>query len=59
LVGPQNGFLNISTGTTYGSLAEYTCRRGYRLIGSSTAECVETGVWVPSVPPSCLIVGKV
>lgn len=45
-------------GTTYGSTAFYSCNRGYRLVGSSTTQCMETGVWVPAVPPSCLTVGN-
>ncbi|XP_065189195.1 sushi, von Willebrand factor type A, EGF and pentraxin domain-containing protein 1-like isoform X2 [Sycon ciliatum] len=48
---PANGMF-FTNGTTYGSMASFTCNIGYNLTGSSSITCYESGVWSASFP-SC------
>ncbi|XP_078360980.1 uncharacterized protein LOC144645322 [Oculina patagonica] len=41
----QNGTIKCSAGDLIGSQCNLTCAPGYRLIGSSTRTCLESGVW--------------
>ncbi|XP_065189183.1 sushi, von Willebrand factor type A, EGF and pentraxin domain-containing protein 1-like isoform X2 [Sycon ciliatum] len=48
---PVNGMF-FTNGTTYGSMASFTCNIGYNLAGSSSITCPESGVWSATFP-SC------
>ena len=37
-------------GTTLGSIARYTCNKGYVLVGSKIAQCLYTGQWSYGAP---------
>ena len=62
LVAPVFGEVNI-TDTTFGSLANYSCQRGYNINGTSMRVCEDTGQWSHSMPqcickivfPACFI----
>ncbi|XP_019850127.1 PREDICTED: CUB and sushi domain-containing protein 3-like [Amphimedon queenslandica] len=49
LPNPRNGRVTL-TGTTAGSLAVYTCRRGFRLVGNVQRSCQNNGQWSGSEP---------
>lgn len=51
LSAPANGQVLLS-GTTFGSVATYTCNNGYSLVGSSTRSCQSNGQWSGDAP-SC------
>ncbi|XP_053408096.1 sushi, von Willebrand factor type A, EGF and pentraxin domain-containing protein 1-like [Mercenaria mercenaria] len=51
-----NGFVNVSMGTTFGSVATYSCREGYSLVGQGTSQCNYTGTWNPPVTPTCVVI---
>ncbi|KIH60035.1 sushi domain protein [Ancylostoma duodenale] len=44
-----NGSVSVAL-TIYGSVANYTCQDGYRLIGHATVSCGSKGVWEPAIP---------
>ena len=49
---PTNGQVNVSTHTV-GSVATYTCNKGYILTGAEISMCVQygtTGQWTPEEP---------
>ena len=50
LTDPDNGQVDTSPGTTFGSTATYTCDTGYTLSGSQTRTCGENGNWTSSEP---------
>ena len=50
LVNPENGQVNISSGTTFGSTATYTCNTGYTLSGPQSRTCGADGNWIFSEP---------
>nr|XP_056705184.1 sushi, von Willebrand factor type A, EGF and pentraxin domain-containing protein 1 [Euleptes europaea] len=49
LSAPENGFV-LFTENTLGSTAQYTCKPGYRLIGSNTRLCTSSKQWSDSTP---------
>ena len=49
---PANGQVQTKSGTTFGSIATYTCDTGYALSNSSSRTCGASGKWSPS-EPSC------
>ena len=53
LTNPDNGQVNTSNGTTFGSLATYTCDTGYTLSGSESRTCEDSGVWAVLTSPIC------
>ena len=50
---PDNGQVDTSSGTTFGSTATYTCDTGYTLFGSQSRTCGTDGNWTFQ-RPSCL-----
>ncbi len=38
--------------TSMGSVAEYACKSGFRIVGSAVRHCTESGTWTPAAP-SC------
>ena len=49
---PDNGRMSLS-GTTYNSVATYSCDSGYGLIGNNTRTCLGTGNW-SGEEPTCI-----
>ena len=49
---PDNGEVDLSNGTTFGSIAVYNCNEGLILLGSDTRVCQADGVWSGD-PPTC------
>ena len=49
LYDPDNGRVMI-TGSTYGSVAIYSCEPGYELVGDETRSCEEDGTWSGDEP---------
>ena len=52
LEAPDNGTVDLSAGTTFGSVAVYSCNDIFELVGSSTRTCLGTGLWSDE-PPIC------
>ncbi|XP_050719319.1 uncharacterized protein LOC127000000 isoform X1 [Eriocheir sinensis] len=48
---PPNGFVDVK-GKVVGSVATYSCKEGYHLIGQVTRHCQANGIWT-SAPPEC------
>ena len=46
---PVNGQVTTS-GTTFNSMATYSCDEGFNLVGSRAVTCGLDGVWTPSSP---------
>ena len=42
---PRNGYVTYDSYTTVGSVARFSCRRGYELTGHRTRRCRINGVW--------------
>ena len=53
LSNPEKGLVDTSSGTTYNSVAFYTCIEGYVLVGESERRCGSDGLWTPTAP-SCV-----
>ena len=49
---PTNGSISSLNGTVRGSVANYECDTGYKLVGNSSIVCQDDGEW--STPPVCL-----
>lgn len=49
---PDNGAQTL-TGNVPGSVLNYTCNRGYKLVGNHIRHCKNTGYWNGSLP-KCL-----
>ncbi len=54
LSSPTDGSVDLSSGTTEGKLATYSCGTGYLLSGDTQTTCQSSGFWDPSSAPSCL-----
>lgn len=52
LKSPLNGRVKLSREPVYGTVAIYTCRAGFGLMGDSTRTCQADGSWSGSTP-SC------
>ena len=50
LTDPANGQVDLTSGTTFGQTATYSCNTGYNLVGDSTHTCQATGNWSGSAP---------
>ena len=46
---PQNGAVSFSD-TTYNSVANYSCKTGYTLMGNASQTCLDTALWSGSKP---------
>ena len=53
LTNPNNGEVNLSSGTTFGIVATFSCNTGYRLSHQQVVKCGADGMWSPA-SPSCL-----
>jgi len=53
LLRPLNGAVDLGDGTKVGAIAKYSCNPGHAQNGSSTRQCLASGVW-SGVAPSCL-----
>ena len=49
LTDPENGAVSVS-GTTYNSVATYSCDTGYVLMGDDMTTCLDTGLWSGDQP---------
>jgi CUB/sushi domain-containing protein len=54
LFSPANGFID-KINTTYQSVANFTCKKGFNLVGSPSALCLANGSWSSDIP-QCIIV---
>ena len=50
LTSPANSQVILTSGTTFGQTATYSCNTGYNLLGDSTRTCQARGVWSESAP---------
>ena len=50
LTDPANGQVDLTSGTTFGQTATYSCNTGYNLVGDSTRTCQTVGNWSGSRP---------
>ncbi|KAL4228764.1 hypothetical protein ACF0H5_011806 [Mactra antiquata] len=51
---PENGFVDLSSGTTYGQTATFLCNVGYARFGARQVLCTNTGDW-SAQPPICQV----
>ena len=56
LIAPTNGQVDTPSGTTFGSVATFSCNTGYVLSHQQVVMCGVDGMWSPA-RPSCL--GKI
>ena len=52
-----DGSVSLSSGTTFGSVATFSCDTGYTLNGDSTRTCLANSLW-DKAQPTCQINGK-
>ena len=53
LFGPANGDVSLSSGTTFNSVATYSCSDGYNLVGGDMMRtCLASGSW-SGAPSNC------
>ena len=50
---PQNGRVTVSNNRFVGSTASYSCNVGFRRLGASTRQCMQSGQWSVD-EPSCI-----
>ena len=50
LLNPVSGAVSLSSGTTFGSIATYTCNEGFMLNVSTPRTCGSDGRWSPAAP---------
>ena len=52
---PNNGFSSCSgiSQVGYGTICFVTCKRGYRVKGTTSSRCGNNGIWFPSSRPKC------
>ncbi|KAL4233754.1 G-protein coupled receptor 2 [Mactra antiquata] len=50
---PENGRIDLSNGTKYGSTVVYSCNVGYDLIGYDKRSCLQNGDW-DYIEPKCV-----
>ena len=53
---PSGGTVDSSAGTTYGSVATFTCDLGYTMTGTATSTCQADESW-DNLDPGCHING--
>ena len=53
LTDPDNGQVDTSSGTTFGSVATFSCNTGYKLSHQQVVMCGADGMWSPD-SSSCL-----
>ena len=46
----DDGSVVYSSGTTYNSVATYSCDEGYELVGDTTRQCGADGQWTGAKP---------
>ena len=46
----ENGQVNISNGTAFGSVATFQCNAEYMLSHQEVVLCAKNGTWTPSIP---------
>lgn len=47
---PSNGSLTYTNSQFIGSLAHFSCEKGFRLSGNETRECLKNGIWSGTKP---------
>ena len=57
LTGPANGNITYSSGTTYLSVASFSCNPGYTISSTATRTCMADTHW-SNANPNCIINGK-
>ncbi|XP_052786123.1 sushi, von Willebrand factor type A, EGF and pentraxin domain-containing protein 1-like [Mya arenaria] len=55
LLNPDNGSVNLTSGTTFQQDASYSCDIGFTLVGSDKRVCLEDGTWNESEPVCQLV----
>ena len=50
---PSYGYISTSQGYVYGSVATYSCQKGYYLHGNAQRYCLNSGVWGGVAPTCC------
>ena len=56
---PSYGYMATSRGYGYGSVATYSCNKGYYLHGNAKRRCFNTGVWGGIAPTCCKLINYV
>ena len=57
LTSPENGNITYSSGTTYMSVASFSCNPGYTKASTVTRTCMADKNW-SNATPNCIINGK-